>query len=95
MIANVLQERKSCVYSDACAPQLVTTLSPLRARAQTFGFVDDVEFLFEDGKMFVRSASRIGESDGGVNAKRVAYVTVSCPQPPTLLQIIQRGSGAW
>jgi uncharacterized protein (DUF1499 family) len=38
------------------------------------GFVDDVEFYSEDGVIQVRSASRLGESDLGVNAKRVETV---------------------
>jgi uncharacterized protein (DUF1499 family) len=38
-----------------------------------FSFVDDVEFLFNDKKkiIHVRSASRIGYSDLGVNRKRI------------------------
>jgi uncharacterized protein (DUF1499 family) len=38
------------------------------------GFVDDVEFSSQDGVIQVRSASRLGESDLGVNAKRVEAV---------------------
>jgi uncharacterized protein (DUF1499 family) len=38
------------------------------------GFVDDVEFASQDGVIQVRSASRLGESDLGVNAKRVETV---------------------
>ena len=36
-------------------------------------FVDDVEFYFPDGKNIVeyRSASRLGESDGDINRKRI------------------------
>ena len=39
------------------------------------GFVDDVEFLVDDGAkvIHVRSASRLGESDLGVNRKRIEY----------------------
>ncbi len=37
-----------------------------------FGFVDDVEFRLADDKVHVRSASRVGHSDGGVNSARVA-----------------------
>lgn len=39
-----------------------------------FGFVDDVEFYFnpeKPGRIDVRSASRLGESDLGVNRKRI------------------------
>ena len=35
------------------------------------GFVDDVEFLEQDGLTHVRSASRLGQSDLGVNRKRI------------------------
>jgi uncharacterized protein (DUF1499 family) len=35
------------------------------------GFVDDVEFLAHDGVIHVRSASRLGYSDLGVNRKRI------------------------
>lgn len=39
------------------------------------GFVDDVEFLLDDEAkvIHVRSASRLGESDLGVNRKRIEY----------------------
>merc|ERR1712176_1702008 len=39
----------------------------------TFGFIDDVEFWFpgKDNKVEYRSASRIGESDGNINRKRI------------------------
>jgi uncharacterized protein (DUF1499 family) len=39
------------------------------------GFVDDVEFLVDDQAkvIHVRSASRLGESDFGVNRKRIEY----------------------
>ena len=35
------------------------------------GFVDDVEFLVADGVTHVRSASRIGYGDHGVNRDRI------------------------
>lgn len=41
-------------------------------RSAIMGFVDDVEFYFPDEKVIhVRSASRLGYSDFGVNRKRV------------------------
>lgn len=42
-------------------------------RSRVFGFVDDMEFLFDDAAplIYIRSASRIGYSDLGVNRKRV------------------------
>ena len=38
----------------------------------TFGFVDDVEFRLTEDAVQVRSASRVGYSDRGVNSARVA-----------------------
>ena len=53
-------------------------------RSRLFGFVDDVEFLFDDDAALIhfRSASRTGYSDMGVNRKRMraignAYRTVN------------------
>ena len=45
-------------------------------KSALFGFVDDVEFSFNDQKKIidVRSASRIGYSDLGVNRKRVEEI---------------------
>ena len=45
-------------------------------RSRLFRFVDDVEFLFEPQArlIHVRSASRVGHSDLGVNRKRVAKI---------------------
>lgn len=43
----------------------------------TFGFIDDVEFWFQPGefsRVEYRSASRIGESDGQVNRKRIKAI---------------------
>ena len=41
-------------------------------KSATFGFVDDLEFRKGDTGVHVRSGSRVGYSDAGVNAKRVA-----------------------
>ena len=43
-------------------------------RSNVFGFVDDVEFLVGDDATHVRAASRVGYSDLGVNARRVAAI---------------------
>ena len=40
-------------------------------RTSLFGFVDDVEFRLGEDAVHVRSASRVGHSDMGANAKRV------------------------
>ncbi|MDB9527006.1 DUF1499 domain-containing protein [Oscillatoria sp. CS-180] len=45
--------------------------------SKLMGFVDDVEFYFpadEPGTIHVRSASRLGESDLGVNRKRIEAI---------------------
>ncbi|MEL6825580.1 MAG: DUF1499 domain-containing protein [Pseudomonadota bacterium] len=42
--------------------------------SSTFGFVDDVEFRLTDTDIQVRSASRVGRSDAGVNAARVEEI---------------------
>jgi uncharacterized protein (DUF1499 family) len=40
--------------------------------SQRFGFVDDLELRKGEAQVHVRSASRVGYSDRGVNAERVA-----------------------
>lgn len=44
--------------------------------SQLMGFVDDVEFLIDDSAkvIHVRSASRLGQSDLGVNRKRIETI---------------------
>ncbi|ERN40894.1 hypothetical protein KR51_00026070 [Rubidibacter lacunae KORDI 51-2] len=43
--------------------------------SRIMGFVDDVEFYVDgDGRVQVRSASRLGESDLGVNRKRIEAI---------------------
>ena len=37
-------------------------------------FVDDLELQLSDGGLAVKSASRVGDSDLGVNAKRLNYI---------------------
>lgn len=50
----------------------------LRAEAASavFGFVDDLEFLVDEGRsiIHVRSAARIGYSDFGVNRQRIELI---------------------
>lgn len=42
--------------------------------SKKFGFVDDVEFNVDGGKVAIRSSSRQGDSDFGVNAARLNYI---------------------
>lgn len=57
---------------------ITQTAEYLHAEYETalLGFVDDVEFWFppEEGVIHVRSASRLGTSDFGVNRKRVETI---------------------
>ena len=39
--------------------------------------VDDLEFAVADGRVEVRSSSRIGDSDLGVNAKRLNFLAAA------------------
>ncbi len=43
-------------------------------KSAIFGFVDDVEFRNTEDAVHLRSASRVGYSDGGANAARVAQI---------------------
>lgn len=45
-------------------------------KSKIFGFVDDVEFFADEkaGKIHVRSASRVGLSDFGVNRRRIEKI---------------------
>ncbi len=44
------------------------------ATSAVFGFVDDVEFLIDEDAVHVRSASRVGYGDAGVNRARVERI---------------------
>ena len=58
---------------------IVQTDSYLHAtfRSALFGFVDDLEILKDDDGLQVRSVSRVGRGDMGVNRKRVDALHVS------------------
>jgi uncharacterized protein (DUF1499 family) len=51
-------------------------------RSKVFGFVDDVEFWFDDANSVIhfRSASRMGYSDLGVNRKRMERIRIQFSQ---------------
>ncbi|CAG9464499.1 unnamed protein product [Pedinophyceae sp. YPF-701] len=78
--AQAMQELVEAVRTsqpDGFTPKIVKqTDDYLYAEFQspTFGFIDDVEFFFpkdQPGIVEFRSASRIGESDGKINRKRI------------------------
>jgi uncharacterized protein (DUF1499 family) len=52
-------------------------------RSRLLGFVDDVEFFFDGAAVQVRSASRLGRRDFGVNRARIEQVRrILTPQRP-------------
>jgi len=55
--ATVVEEKPDYLYAEF--------------RSRLLGFVDDVELLRQGGVLHVRSASRLGRRDFGVNRKRV------------------------
>ncbi|NEO77090.1 MAG: DUF1499 domain-containing protein [Moorea sp. SIO4G3] len=59
---QILEEKDNYLYAQFTTPLM--------------GFVDDVEFLLDDSAkvIHVRSASRLGKSDLGVNRKRVEII---------------------
>ena len=73
--ATAWDRLKSVVQSQARTVIVDETANYLHAetRSRLFGFVDDVEFLLlpDDNIIHVRSASRTGYSDFGVNRRRV------------------------
>ena len=78
-LVGVLEQSKPQGFT----PKVVTRKSDyVRAEftSPIFGFVDDVEFFFPPGdvkRVEYRSASRIGNDDGGTNRKRIRELRVA------------------
>lgn len=72
-----LEEAVSSLSPDGFTPKVVSKTGDYlyaEYESPTFGFIDDVEFWFPSDKPGIveyRSASRVGESDGNVNRKRI------------------------
>jgi uncharacterized protein (DUF1499 family) len=68
------------------ASVVVATENYLHAECKSavFRFVDDVEFLVDEpaGVIQVRSASRVGSSDLGVNRRRIEAIRARWGEPP-------------
>eukprot|EP00208_Stichococcus_sp_RCC1054_P001882 CAMPEP_0206137922 /NCGR_PEP_ID=MMETSP1473-20131121/2937_1 /ASSEMBLY_ACC=CAM_ASM_001109 /TAXON_ID=1461547 /ORGANISM="Stichococcus sp, Strain RCC1054" /LENGTH=224 /DNA_ID=CAMNT_0053531193 /DNA_START=108 /DNA_END=779 /DNA_ORIENTATION=- len=70
----------SNIKPDKFEPKLIAQTEDYVAyefQSPTFGFIDDVEFLFTNkgrGEVEYRSASRLGESDGDINRKRIRAI---------------------
>jgi uncharacterized protein (DUF1499 family) len=75
---TVMARLQSAVASMPRVRLLVASPTYLHAeaRSRVLGFVDDVEFLLDPaaGIIHVRSASRLGRSDFGVNRRRVEAI---------------------
>ena len=62
-------------------------------RSRLFRFIDDVEVLLaEDGELIVRSASRLGEGDLGVNARRLERLRNALAEAGLLVPAATGGS---
>jgi uncharacterized protein (DUF1499 family) len=76
--SDMIAELKKVILTMKRAEIVVSTDSYLHAEftSAVFLFVDDVEFLCDDRArlIHVRSASRVGRSDSGVNRKRVEEI---------------------
>eukprot|EP00879_Flechtneria_rotunda_P001011 GHRR01001147.1.p1 GENE.GHRR01001147.1~~GHRR01001147.1.p1 ORF type:complete len:246 (+),score=60.54 GHRR01001147.1:40-777(+) len=75
-----LAEVVSSVKPDKFEPKIIKHTKDylyVEFQSPVFGFIDDVEFYFPPGKRSIveyRSASRIGESDGNINRKRIKAI---------------------
>ena len=77
--ADAARRRLVAILHGFPRTRIVTDAGPyLRATFQSrfFGFVDDVEFLFDeqDGRIDFRSASRVGYADFGANRRRMEEI---------------------
>jgi len=74
--ATAIARLKRVVESMPRTEVIETKSDYLRAEftSQLLGFVDDVEFYYDGKAIQVRSASRLGYSDLGVNRKRVEAI---------------------
>lgn len=78
-MSSAVTKLREVVEAQAGSEVVEQTESYLYAQftSKLMGFVDDVEFYFsptEPGTIHVRSASRLGQSDLGVNRKRVEAI---------------------
>ena len=67
--ATIVSERKNYLYAEF--------------RSKLLGFVDDVEFFHDGNAIQVRSASRLGRRDFGVNRNRVERLRTLLSRPAT------------
>lgn len=74
--ATVWANLKQVIASQPNAKIISETENYLYAEftSKLMGFVDDVEFYLTEGEIQLRSASRLGESDLGVNRQRIEAI---------------------
>jgi uncharacterized protein (DUF1499 family) len=80
-----LVQTVSSLKPDKFEPKLISRTDDyvyFEFSSPTFGFIDDVEFFFpgKDSTVEYRSASRIGESDGDINRKRIRDIRKALQQ---------------
>lgn len=80
-----LVQTVSSLRPDKFEPKLISRTDDyvyFEFQSPTFGFIDDVEFFFpgKDSRCEYRSASRIGESDGDINRKRIREIRKALQQ---------------
>jgi uncharacterized protein (DUF1499 family) len=76
---SIIKRLKNYIQQQERWKLISETRNYLHATAESkfFGFIDDVEFIYEQGKLHMRSASRLGYYDFGVNRKRLEQVKES------------------
>jgi uncharacterized protein (DUF1499 family) len=78
IVALLIKHLHACVNGMERARVVVRGANYWRAEFKTalWRFVDDVEFLFDDNarRIDIRSASRVGYSDLGVNRRRIGEI---------------------
>lgn len=84
--ANAAKLKLESIIRDMPGSRIVTSENlyiHAEYRSRVFGFVDDLEVLLDEVQklVFLRSSSRIGYSDLGVNRQRVDHIRRLFSQP--------------
>ncbi len=72
-----VQERLLSILEHDSSANIITNTPDylhIEFKSNFFGFIDDTEFYFPQGLIHMRSASRLGYSDFGVNRKRLENI---------------------
>lgn len=92
VIRKVQNETSGCEITRSEGPAVSLVVS-----SRFFGFKDDVEIFLDEGEslIHIRSASRLGYSDLGVNGKRVEEIRKIFSRTKTPLVIAHRGASGY